>query len=145
MGTPLFLASTDWNALPLSRSLARARALTQAFVDANKAIELEPSNSKAYFRKGVACFSMEEYSTAKVAFEKGFEFDPKNAQFKTWIRKCNAEIGAATALYSAASLRACVSYVLVTAPISIASLRARVSHVLEYALTSLSLSLSLSL
>lgn len=64
----------------------------QAISDANKAIDLEPSNSKAYFRKGVACFSMEEYTTAKTAFEKGRELDEKNAQFKTWIRKCNAEI-----------------------------------------------------
>ena len=64
----------------------------QAIADANKAIELDASNSKAYFRKGVACFSMEEYTTAKTAFEKGRELDEKNAQFKTWIRKCNAEI-----------------------------------------------------
>ena len=35
---------------------------------------------------------MEEYTTAKAAFEKGRELDDKNAQFKTWIRKCNAEI-----------------------------------------------------
>jgi suppressor of G2 allele of SKP1 len=40
----------------------------------------------------VACFSMEEYTTAKAAFEQGRELDDKNAQFKTWIRKCNAEI-----------------------------------------------------
>jgi len=65
---------------------------TSAIADANKAIELDASNSKAYFRKGVACFSMEEYTTAKTAFEKGRELDEKNAQFKTWIRKCNAEI-----------------------------------------------------
>jgi suppressor of G2 allele of SKP1 len=65
---------------------------TAAISDANKAISIDPKNSKAYLRKGVACFQMEEYATAKTAFEKGKEIDPETAQFKTWIRKCNAEL-----------------------------------------------------
>jgi suppressor of G2 allele of SKP1 len=65
---------------------------TKAISDCNKAIVLDPTNSKAYLRKGVACFHMEEYTTAKTAFEKGRELDPDTSQFKTWIRKCNAEI-----------------------------------------------------
>jgi hypothetical protein len=76
---------------------------TQAIADANKAIELDPNNSKAYLRKGVACFSMEEYTTAKAAFEQGRELDDKNAQFKTWIRKCNAEIDEEMASETAAA------------------------------------------
>jgi hypothetical protein len=32
-------------------------------VDANKAITLDPNNSKAYLRKGIACFDLEEYQT----------------------------------------------------------------------------------
>jgi hypothetical protein len=68
------------------------KIIAQAIADANKAIDLDPNNSKAYLRKGIACFNMEEYATAKTAFEKGRELDDKNAQFKTWIRKCNAEI-----------------------------------------------------
>ena len=65
---------------------------TAAISDANKAISIDPNNSKAYLRKGVACFQMEEYATAKAAFEKGKEIDPETTQFKTWIRKCNAEL-----------------------------------------------------
>jgi suppressor of G2 allele of SKP1 len=65
---------------------------TSAIGDANKAIAIDDGNSKAYLRKGVACFHMEEYATAKNAFEKGKEIDPDTAQFKTWIRKCNAEL-----------------------------------------------------
>eukprot|EP00291_Cryptomonas_curvata_P020177 CAMPEP_0172169586 /NCGR_PEP_ID=MMETSP1050-20130122/10787_1 /TAXON_ID=233186 /ORGANISM="Cryptomonas curvata, Strain CCAP979/52" /LENGTH=366 /DNA_ID=CAMNT_0012840659 /DNA_START=28 /DNA_END=1128 /DNA_ORIENTATION=+ len=65
---------------------------TSAIGDANKAIAIDESNAKAYLRKGVACFHMEEYATAKTAFEKGREIDPDTAQFKTWIRKCNAEL-----------------------------------------------------
>jgi len=65
---------------------------TNAISDANKAIGLDSNNSKAYLRKGVACFHMEEYATAKAAFEKGKTIDPETTQFKTWIRKCNAEL-----------------------------------------------------
>lgn len=35
---------------------------------------------------------MDEYESAKAAFEKGQSLDPNNTQFKTWIRKCDAEI-----------------------------------------------------
>lgn len=63
-----------------------------AIADTNKAIKIDPSNSKALLRKGIACFNMEEFATAKAAFEKGREVDAGNNQFKTWIRKCNAEL-----------------------------------------------------
>eukprot|EP00283_Hemiselmis_rufescens_P003945 CAMPEP_0173418440 /NCGR_PEP_ID=MMETSP1357-20121228/595_1 /TAXON_ID=77926 /ORGANISM="Hemiselmis rufescens, Strain PCC563" /LENGTH=143 /DNA_ID=CAMNT_0014380929 /DNA_START=31 /DNA_END=458 /DNA_ORIENTATION=+ len=63
-----------------------------AIGDANKAIQLDGGSAKAYLRKGVACFNMEEYATAKGAFEKGRELDAGNNQFKTWLRKCNAEL-----------------------------------------------------
>eukprot|EP00285_Hemiselmis_virescens_P001546 CAMPEP_0173414114 /NCGR_PEP_ID=MMETSP1356-20130122/83661_1 /TAXON_ID=77927 ORGANISM="Hemiselmis virescens, Strain PCC157" /NCGR_SAMPLE_ID=MMETSP1356 /ASSEMBLY_ACC=CAM_ASM_000847 /LENGTH=207 /DNA_ID=CAMNT_0014376235 /DNA_START=32 /DNA_END=651 /DNA_ORIENTATION=+ len=87
-------------AAPQSADLLVARAAVylklddfpSAIGDANKAIQLQPSNAKALLRKGIACFSMEEYATAKTAFEKGRELDPNNNQFKTWLRKCNAEL-----------------------------------------------------
>ncbi|GJZ12961.1 suppressor of G2 allele of SKP1 [Tanacetum coccineum] len=41
----------------------------EAISDANKAIELDASIPKAYLRKGTACFNLEEYYTAKTAFE----------------------------------------------------------------------------
>jgi len=60
--------------------------------DANAALKLNANNSKAYLRKGIALFSLEEFEAAKAAFEKGFQLDSSNSQFKTWIRKCSAEI-----------------------------------------------------
>ncbi|KAL6765659.1 SGS domain-containing protein [Haematococcus lacustris] len=60
--------------------------------DASKAIELSPSLSKAYLRKGIACFHLEEYESAKESFEAGAKLAPDAAQFKTWIRKCQAEL-----------------------------------------------------
>jgi len=85
---------------PQSADLLVARAAVHlklddfpaAIGDANKAIQLDSGNPKAYLRKGVACFNMEEYATAKGAFEKGLELDAGNNQFKTWLRKCNAEL-----------------------------------------------------
>ncbi len=42
--------------------------------------------------RSVACFNLEEYESAKEAFEAGQRLAPENGQFKTWIRKCQAEI-----------------------------------------------------
>ncbi|KAI3755084.1 hypothetical protein L1987_54877 [Smallanthus sonchifolius] len=61
----------------------------EAVADANKAIELDPSNPKAYFRKGTACFNLEEYQTAKIAFEAGSTLNPEDARFPDWIKKCD--------------------------------------------------------
>jgi len=65
---------------------------TESLNDANSALKLHPDNSKAYLRKGMALFSLDEYETAKVAFDKGQSLDPNNSQFRTWIRKCQAEL-----------------------------------------------------
>jgi suppressor of G2 allele of SKP1 len=65
---------------------------TDAIADANKVIAIQPANAKAYLRKGIACFELEEYETALAAFEKGASLDKTDSSFKTWIRKCQAEI-----------------------------------------------------
>lgn len=60
--------------------------------DAGKAIELDPKTGRHHHRKGVALFNLEEYESAKAAFEAGQALDNKNSTFKTWIRKCAAEM-----------------------------------------------------
>lgn len=40
----------------------------------------------------MACFSLEEFQTAKATFEEGLKLDPNNSQYKTWIRKCDVEL-----------------------------------------------------
>jgi hypothetical protein len=40
----------------------------------------------------IACFSLEEYQTAKSAFAAGAALEPKNPSFRTWISKCDAEL-----------------------------------------------------
>jgi len=80
----------------LKRSICfyKLEKFTESLIDANIVLKHEPGNAKAYLRKGMACFSLEEYETAKAAFEKGYQIEPNNASFKTWIRKCNTEIEA---------------------------------------------------
>lgn len=70
----------------------KLKNFTDALDDANASIRLEPSNAQGFLRKGMACFSLDEYETAKVAFEKGQALDPANASWKTWLRKCDAEL-----------------------------------------------------
>ncbi|KAL3685094.1 hypothetical protein R1sor_003116 [Riccia sorocarpa] len=65
---------------------------TDAVADAEEAIKLNQNSSQAHFRKGEACYYLEEYSTAKAAFEAGFKVDPNNSKFKTWISKCDAKL-----------------------------------------------------
>ncbi|CAL0320482.1 unnamed protein product [Lupinus luteus] len=63
--------------------------LTEAVADANKAIELNPSLSKAYFRKGTACLKLEEYQTAKAAFVIGASLAPGESRFTNLIKECD--------------------------------------------------------
>jgi len=81
--------------LKRSACLQKLGKLTDALADINAAIKLKPDNSalsKAYLRKGQICFEMEEFETAKSSFEKGQQLDSSNTTFRTWIRKCNAEL-----------------------------------------------------
>lgn len=72
--------------------MAETQKHLDSIAEANKEIELNPKNSQAYLKKGMACFALDEFETAKNAFEKGYELDPSNPSFKIWIRKCNAEL-----------------------------------------------------
>ncbi|KAF3432919.1 hypothetical protein FNV43_RR24021 [Rhamnella rubrinervis] len=70
--------------------------LTEAVADANKAIELEPAMSKAYLRKGTACFKLEEYQTAKAALETGASLAPGESRFTNLIKECDERIAEET-------------------------------------------------
>ncbi|WOL08314.1 hypothetical protein Cni_G17067 [Canna indica] len=62
---------------------------TEAVVDANKAMELDPSISKAYLRKGIACIKLEEYQTAKTALQEGLVLAPGDSRFTYLIQECD--------------------------------------------------------
>ncbi|XP_027366400.1 protein SGT1 homolog [Abrus precatorius] len=63
--------------------------LPEAVADANKSIELNPSHSKAYLRKGTACIKLEEYQTAKAALELGKPLAPGDSRFTDLIEECD--------------------------------------------------------
>jgi len=51
------------------------------------------STSPSYFlARSIASFHMEEYEAAKEAFDAGALLEPGNQLFKTWTRKCQAEL-----------------------------------------------------
>lgn len=64
----------------------------EAVEDCNQAISLNPKNIKAHLRKGIALFHLEDYRSAKEAFSQAQILDPDDNSFRTWIRKCDAEI-----------------------------------------------------
>lgn len=64
----------------------------EAAEDASDATQLNPKNAKAWLRKGTALFHLEDYQSAKDAFTEGQSVDPEDNNFKTWIRKCEAEL-----------------------------------------------------
>ena len=67
---------------------------TEAVADATAAIKMQPSNSKAHLRKGVACFNLGEFASAKKAFTDGSALENLTDKkiFQTWLRKCDAEL-----------------------------------------------------
>ncbi|KAJ1416141.1 Tetratricopeptide-like helical domain superfamily [Sesbania bispinosa] len=70
----------------------KLNAFTEAVSDANKAIQLNPSLSKAYLRKGTACIKLEEYHTAKVALQNGASFAQDDSRFTNLIQECDRYI-----------------------------------------------------
>ncbi|XP_033742093.1 protein SGT1 homolog [Pecten maximus] len=64
----------------------------EAEQDSEKAIELNPKNSKAYFRKGTALFHQEKYAAAKECLEIGLSLNTEDNSMKTLLWKCEAEI-----------------------------------------------------
>ncbi|KAL7587530.1 protein SGT1 homolog B [Lactuca sativa] len=72
-----------------SQANIKLKNFTEAVSDANKAIELDPTNPKPYLRKGTACFNLEEYLTAKTAFKAGASLVPDDTRFIEWIQKCD--------------------------------------------------------
>lgn len=69
---------------------------TSTLESANTAIKENPKKSEAYFRKGVACFDLDEFESAQAAFQAGLKLAEGEGasieKFHTWLRKCTAEL-----------------------------------------------------
>ncbi|MQL81309.1 hypothetical protein Taro_013769 [Colocasia esculenta] len=67
-------------------------ALPEGLKDAEKCIELDPSFSKGYTRKGAVQFFMKEYDKALETYQEGLKHDPNNQELLDGIRRCVEQI-----------------------------------------------------
>ncbi|XP_021277356.1 hsp70-Hsp90 organizing protein 3-like [Herrania umbratica] len=70
-------------------------ALPEGLKDAEKCIELDPTFSKGYTRKGAVQFFMKEYEKALDTYQEGLKHDPNNQELLDGARKCVQQINKA--------------------------------------------------
>lgn len=70
--------------------------MPEGLKDAEKCIELDPTFSKGYTRKGAVQFFMKEYDKALETYQEGLKHDPNNQElldgvrrYITYIHLCN--------------------------------------------------------
>ncbi|ONM15446.1 Hsp70-Hsp90 organizing protein [Zea mays] len=71
-------------------------ALPEGLKDAEKCIELDPTFSKGYTRKGAIQFFMKEYDKALETYQAGLKHDPKNQELLDGVRRCVEQINKAS-------------------------------------------------
>ncbi|KAF5729882.1 Heat shock protein STI [Tripterygium wilfordii] len=71
-------------------------ALPEGLKDAEKCIELDPTFSKGYTRKGAVQFFMKEYDKALETYQEGLKHDPQNEDLLDGVRKCIGQINKAS-------------------------------------------------
>ena len=62
-------------------------ALPEGLKDAEKCIELDPTFSKGYTRKGAVQFFMKEYDKALETYQEGLKHDPNNQELLDGVRR----------------------------------------------------------
>lgn len=67
-------------------------ALPEGLKDANKCIELDPSFTKGYSRKGAVQFFMKEYDKALETYQEGLKHDENNQELLEGVRRCVEQI-----------------------------------------------------
>ncbi|GMN32636.1 hypothetical protein TIFTF001_003768 [Ficus carica] len=71
-------------------------ALPEGLKDAEKCIELDPTFSKGYTRKGAVQFFMKEYDKALETYQEGLKHDPQNQELLDGVRTCVEQINKAS-------------------------------------------------
>ncbi|KAI4327089.1 hypothetical protein L6164_019590 [Bauhinia variegata] len=71
-------------------------ALPEGLKDADRCIELDPTFSKGYTRKGAVQFFMKEYDKALETYQEGLKHDPNNQELLDGIRRCVEQINKAS-------------------------------------------------
>lgn len=62
-------------------------ALPEGLKDAEKCIELDPTFSKGYNRKGAVQFFMKEYDKALETYQEGLKHDPNNQELLDGVKR----------------------------------------------------------
>ncbi|XP_062185217.1 hsp70-Hsp90 organizing protein-like [Phragmites australis] len=70
-------------------------AMPEGLKDAEKCIELDPTFSKGYTRKGAIQFFMKEYDKALETYQAGLKLDPNNQELLDGVRRCMQQINKA--------------------------------------------------
>ena len=68
----------------------------QAYADAEKAAQLEPSNEKAFFRMGKAAYAMRQFKKAKENFESCMKLNREVKEAEAELANTNARIAETT-------------------------------------------------
>lgn len=71
-------------------------AMPEGLKDAEKCIELDPTFSKGYTRKGAVQFFMREYEKALETYQEGLKHDPRNEDLLDGVRRCVQQINKAS-------------------------------------------------
>lgn len=85
-------ATKDQYYVGRSQANLKLDRIAEALADAEKALEINPKNSKAYLRKGVACFRLNDFVTAKQMLLSGKDLNPEDKAFDEWINKCESHL-----------------------------------------------------
>ncbi|AQK73115.1 Hsp70-Hsp90 organizing protein 3 [Zea mays] len=70
-------------------------AMPEGLKDAEKCLELDPTFTKGYTRKGAIQFFMKEYDKAMETYQAGLKHDPKNQELLDGVRRCIEQINKA--------------------------------------------------
>ncbi|XP_006648881.2 hsp70-Hsp90 organizing protein [Oryza brachyantha] len=70
-------------------------AMPEGLKDAEKCIELDPTFSKGYTRKGAIQFFMKEYDKAMETYQAGLKHDANNPELLDGVRRCIEQINKA--------------------------------------------------
>ena len=68
--------------------------MPEGLKDAEKCIELDPTFSKGYSRKGAVQFFMKEYDNAMETYQEGLKHDPNNQELLDGVRRYNIRVKA---------------------------------------------------
>ncbi|XP_050375862.1 hsp70-Hsp90 organizing protein 2 [Argentina anserina] len=71
-------------------------AMPEGLKDAEKCIELDPTFSKGYTRKGAVQYFMREYEKALETYQEGLKHDPGNPDLVDGVRKCVEQMNKAS-------------------------------------------------